>query len=490
MGHLKECNERYGVDLCRLLKLRLMGGSQNGVRYNGNLLFTSFFGRYDWDATQNRKTCKPSCGTHGAYNAHAGSDSSFSRSQRRSWRLQATDLYEHWLAEAGEWERMIAYVNRCPRIGSKRMALVNLDVDCHEGQTRTDANQTAQAVNGLLPSSRIYWEPSTSGSGLHGYCMLSWSAGASNRRIREDLQEVGRLLGLLTSGMKAECSEARGAPVLFEGGEIVAGGTWAKVPRPQTRDQAESLIGTLEHEVSAADVLQHLRQLIEIGKGDCKAVKGKNPNTLAHTPGPVHDADTYVRSSQFCASFLRSYYRAHDCLPSLPEVWQAYQSEGMDIGNSDKRCIADAYALLSRSFDPDKAKDGAERYLEQAERLIADAIRSNGLVADLQADLIRRRRVYRNRGCKSSTIGKLRALTQNGLSAMLACMMYELGGSRKTWGKAQAQALMLKAFNINIDNKEFRACMRWLRRNRLVRLVAYQREGKCRTYQITSQDVF
>lgn len=316
MGHLKDCNDRYGTDLCRKLKLRLIGGQHQGRRFSRNLIYTPVFGRYAWDEAQGRKVCKPTTPTIATYNLHTAEDSNFSRRLRRQWRIQATDLFDHWLADTGQWERMIAYVNRCPRIGSKRLALVMLDIDCHRGQSIEEANQTALAIDGALTDALIYWEPSTSGGGLHGYCMISWSASATNAQIREDMEAMGTLLGALTAEMAAGCKEVRGAPMLFMGREIIKCGTWAKIPWPQTRGDAESLVDALEHEVDAADLLQVLTDLTGLRgaaeKAGARAGSGSYSNTVSGAESVLNaDEDTYRRASRFCASYLRSFYRAH-----------------------------------------------------------------------------------------------------------------------------------------------------------------------------------
>lgn len=492
MGHLKECNERYGADLCRKLKLRLIGGQHEGERFSKNLLFTGFFGRYGFDPLQSRKICRPSCGIFDRYNLHAGSSENHSRRERRKWRLGATELYEHWLAGSGEYERMAAYYSRCPWIGRVRLGLVCLDIDCHSGQDQSEALQTARVIESAIPMVRIYWEPSTSGSGLHGYLLLSWSEHASNELIREDFNRLGRLLGELTSGLAVGCTEARGAPAVFSGREIMKGGTWAKIPRPQTREEAEALLGALSSEVSAAEAIEALEAVSRVEpvrtakkkNGVCGLGTTLHPNTFAARAEQVQSGDTLLRANQFCSTYLRSFYRKHGRLPDLTVVAEAYLSAGLAIGNSDDRCLSDAYEHFTQSFDLSKSKVGAERFLADASAAVAHAIENNGLVAALGADLIRRRRIYRAMGCKPSTIAKLQILTETKLSALLACIRYELGQGQGTWGKAQSQALMAKVFGLSIDNKEFKAGMRWLRRNRMVRLVSYHKLGKCRTYQV------
>ena len=142
------------------------------------------------------------------------------------------------------------------------------------------------------------------------------------------------------------------------------------------------------------------------------------------------------------------------------------------------------YCLLSRSFDPEMLSKGAIGYLPEAAEAVHSALQSNGMIADLQTDLSCRRKVYANRGCKPSTIASLQLLTEERLSKLLACIVYELGQRSATWGKAQTQALMLKAFDLRVSDKEFKAAMRWLRRNRLVKLVDHHSTGRCRTYEI------
>lgn len=387
---------------------------------------------------------------------------------------------------------MAAYYSRCPWIGRVRLGLVCLDIDCHSGQDQSEAKQTALVIESALPMVRLYWEPSTSRSGLHGYCLLSWSGCASNETIREDYIRLGRLLGDLTSGLPVGCSEARGAPAVFLGREIMKGGTWAKIPRPQTREEAESLLGALSSEVSAAETIEALEAVSRVEpvrtakkkNGVCGLGKASISNTFVQTPEQIQSGDTLLRANQFCSTFLRRFYRKHGRLPDLTEVVEAYLSAGLAIGNSDDRCLRDAYEHFTQSFDPTTVKDGAESFLADASAVVAHAIENNGLVAALGADLTRRKIVYRNKGCKASTVAQLQILTETKLSALLACMRYELGQGQGTWGKAQAQALMAKVFDMKLGDKEFKSGMRWLRRNRLIRLVLYHEIGKCRTYQV------
>ena len=201
-------------------------------------------------------------------------------------------------------------------------------------------------------------------------------------------------------------------------------------------------------------------------------------------------ADTFQRTLQFIKSFRATNPNANES-----EAYAEYVRAELEIGKSDRENFAGRWKCISKTFDPTKSKGkGIEGYLPEATGLILGAINNNGLVADLRADLNRRRAVYRRQGRKQSTIASLRRLDQDRLAKLYACMMWELKDQPKTWGKAQAQTLMLQVFGLKVSNKEFRASMRWLRRNRLVRLSLYQipsknKTGHCRVYEVRASQL-
>ena len=195
-----------------------------------------------------------------------------------------------------------------------------------------------------------------------------------------------------------------------------------------------------------------------------------------------------VRDPQFIKSF-----RAINPTATEVEAYAEYVRTGLAIGNTDQENFAGRWECLAKTFDPAKShRQGIESFLPEAAGLILGAMESNGLASDLQADLTRRRAVYRRQKKMLSTIASLRRLDQDRLAKLYACMRWELGDKAKTWGKAQAQSLMLQVFGLKVSNGEFKAAMRWFRRNRLARLVMSQiwtkdKSGRCRVYEMLPQ---
>jgi len=494
MGHLKECTQRYGVETCRELKRRLIGGTVNGKPLPDFVIWPKLFARYEYgDGVKRCRT--PLKGE--TYNCHARSSSFGSRNFLAKHKIKASDLYEHWLAEPDQIERMIAYTNRCPVIGGRRIGLFMLDVDCHHGQSMVDARATAERIENTL-GNPIYWEPSTSGSGSHGYTILSWYPTVSYAKIREDLKSLAKGLGALTSGMRATCDEVCGSPMLLRNREIEKFGTWAKVPRPQTCDEAELLLSVMNTETACSALLRRLETL-ETQEG-CNSI-GVQPALLPHQtePKPVKtkpiaitnmadDPNTFKRTHAFIQK-----YRPANPEATKGQAFIAYCQAGLAIGKSDEKNFNERWEFSEKTWDPAKAqRQGIESFLPEATGLILGALETNGLASDLQADLTRRRAVYRRQKKMLSTLASLRRLDQDRLAKLYACMRWELGDKAKTWGKAQAQSLMLQVFGLKVSNGEFKAAMRWFRRNRLARLVMSQiwtkdKSGRCRVYEMLPQ---
>lgn len=479
MGHLKDCNQRYGSDIVRTLKLRLVGGKQNNKDFGRHLIWTNLFARYGWDSSARKKTCRPPA-TYDTYNANIYDISNYSRSMVRRWRMTGTDLYEHWLADPKEIERMIAYVNRCPVVDGRRIALLMLDIDCHHGQEPDDAEKTSDLVSNLLDMP-LYWEVSTSGSGLHGYGLFGWKTDTSYLSIIHDINLLQTRISDLSVSLAAPCHEIKGAPVLLDGRRIVGGSSWAKVPRPQTRDQAEALLKTLTEVEMMEDALLAAEQagfkssatagLLLNGIGSTPAPeirkRGAKRTEITSVPTSYDDLldieDTFHR----CCDFV---YRARPTNPtwSADEAWEAYRAKGFDIGNSDERCFKAAWKCSEKSWDGDyKGKPGLEQLALDNVAVIEKIIAENGKLACLKSDhaMRQRGRKYRVPQLSAELLAQVFTLVSNSL--------HEQSG-RGTIGKEQIVKGLDVVFGKNLNGQMFKAAMRWLRRNRMIRLEQYE----------------
>lgn len=476
MGHLKDCNERYGRDIVRPLKLRLVGGQSDGEKFPNNLIWTNLFARYGWDSGARRKVCKPLV-AYDKYNTHVDGEDRRSRKIINGCRMRTTDLYEHWLAEPDQIERMIAYVNRCPVIGSQRLALLMLDVDCHHGQDQEDAQKTVELLSNLLDVP-IYWEVSTSGSGRHGYGLFGWPASTSYESIISGIDLLQSRISRLTSSLPAPCNEVRGAPLLLDGRFILGGSSWAKVPRPQTKDDAEALLNCLNRSESMADALKLTEaaclskpstvgsMLNGMGSTDLAQSKREGRETVTNTASSnalkvLHDThDTFHR----CITFI---YRYRPLNPTWTEsqAWTSYTSYGLDLGSSDERCFKAAWKRSDKTWDPNlSGKPGLEKEAKANEAIIERVIVSGSILACLTSDHARRKRIRRYRVPRLTVemLARVFTLVSNSLRE-------QSGGG--TIGKKQICTGMKTVYGAAMNPQMFKAAMRWLRRNKLIEKV-------------------
>jgi hypothetical protein len=415
--------------------------------------------------------------TYDRYNTHVDGEDRHSRKIINGCKLRATDLYEHWLAEPDQVERMIAYVNRCPIIGGQRLALLMFDVDCHHGQDQQAAQTTVEMLSNLfdLP---IYWEISTSGSGRHGYGLFGWSASTSYWQIISDIDLLQSKISSLTASLPAPCNEVRGAPLLLEGRFILGGSSWAKVPRPQTKDDAEALLNCLNRSEAMADALK----LAEVACSSNPSTVGAMLNGMGSTApakskregGKTVDStasrdtlktlfdthDTFHR----CVTFIHR-YRPLNPTWTESEAWTIYTSHGLDIGNSDDRCFKAAWKRSEKTWDPNfYGKPGLEKQAKANEAFIERVIVSGGTLACLTSDHARRERIrkYRVPHLTIEMLAQVFTLVTNSLRE-------QSGGG--TIGKKQICTGLDEIYGGSMNGQMFKTAMRWLRRNKLIEKV-------------------
>lgn len=510
MGNRKECNQIYGSKLFQEYKNRLIGGQHRGQKITNSLVWNGFFARYSYQ--DGRKVCKPVV-LKDFYNQTFDSSHCINLNQRTGWKMKSRDIMEHLLADDSEIERMIAYVNRCPCIGGLRIGLFCLDIDNHNCLSKKFIKRCRKLIESVFQGSQIYWEPSTTGHGLHGYILISWPQYTSNQAIRDDIKELQDLVGQITCHIPTNCNEIRGMPHRIQKRRIVDSeyGEWAKMPRPRTSSHMSQFLSTLNHHSSCSGVLSQAKKHQSANPQPAAAVASQNrqkspkngaaaccPSTpltiTGNVLGCIMHPDTKKRVLDYSSRYIRAYYRLNQSLPDLVELEDSYEAAGMAIGNSDDYCLKKTYAHLIKTFDEDKSGLAVESFIEGAKKTVNSCIRDNGLIADLSHDRDRRRRVYKNKGRKSSTISRLVKLKEREIAQVLACMQYQLEGRPNregTFGKDQCKTLMSKIFGTknNEDGKKFKAIMRWLRRNGLIKLIKYQvisfdKTGECRTYRL------
>lgn len=451
----------------------------------------------------------------GMYERIAGSDkkkvfASISKNDLNAWGLEATRIRRR--ASLKKWEvhrhlatnrkeEMVWYVNDPLVNRDCKLCLLMVDVDCHHGEPHEEAIRTANLIR--LAFDYSYMETSTSGVGIHLYVLVSWHRLTSNWTIVGDIRRMQAQILSLTKNRPVSCSEVKGQPFLDDSPFSVGKyGLWAKLPHPKTPDEAEELLTALDVHTPINDVLARLGQgkdadspsatpRANAAASSSPAARSKQEegekgryNSIGVTPSP----DTFRRAREYVL-----YYRPRYPSASQDEGFQAYQDAGLAIGNSDQECFSKAWAYSERTFDPSKAtgRTSVEGSLARGTALVSDALDTNGLIADLSEDHMRRRREYTNRGCSPGTIRNLKCLTAETLAQLVSCIIYELStkpSHTATFGKKQAQALMLGVYGYKLADTEFKAAMEWLRRNGLVKLTKYQQPGVCRRYQFCAQE--
>ena len=533
MSNTTECYERYGRENYREFKARLIGGQKNKVDRKNFLVWDGYFGRFQ-SLVEGGKKVKPTA-TIRQYNKRIADQSSVMSSLRNSWKMKGRDLEDHLLAAPSEIDRMIVYCTQCPVIGDKRVGLFKFDIDNHSHHPMMYVHECRDLIESVFEFSSIYWEPSTMGSGLHGYLMICWYRYNTNSQIKEDILRLQHLIGRVCGQLPTQCKEIRGHPPRTRDGMIIqsGGASWAKVPRPQTSSQMEDFLTATSVKSPCWLLIQQAEEYLGAQqmwnkddgshsswqKNTAPSVSFSSPSSLVKSPLlldtegvdtnvwectsienpiPAHEAgleeDTFKRATQFTSHYFRVFYNQHQRLPTLEQTTEAYVESGLDIGNSDARCLRDAHNFHSKTFDPKKAKISVESYIPQATHAFRRCIEQNGLLADLGYDQAMRKRVYKAKGFTPKTIRNLNRIKEEELIQVYACMLYELEKRTKntgTWGKNLCKE-MLKFFGTKMDDdKKFKAVMRWIRRNKLAKVVEFQvvdysggGNGRCRIYQL------
>ena len=516
MSNRIECHIRYGRENFQEFKDRLIGGQKNKVDRKNFLVWDGYFGRFQ-SLVGGDKKVKPTA-TIREYNNRNNNRSSARSSQKNSWKMKGRDLEDHLLAAPGEVDRMIVYCTQCPVIGDKRVGLFKFDIDNHSHRPMKHVYECRDLVESVFGYSSIYWEPSTMGSGLHGYLMICWYRYNTNSHIKEDILRLQHLIGRICGQLPAQCKEIRGQPPLTRDGMIIqsGGASWAKVPRPQTSSQMEDFLTATNVKSPCWLLIQQAEEYLGAQrmwnkddgshsswqKNTAPSASSSSPSSLVKAPLlldtegvdtnvwectsrenaiPAHELgveeDTFKRATQFTSHYFRIFYNQRQGLPSLEKTTDAYIKAGLNIGNSDERCLRDAHKFHSRTFDPKKTRTSAESYMPQATQIIRKCIDENGLLADLRHDQAMRKRVYKAKGFTPNTIRNLNRIKEEELTQVYACMLYELEkrtNKTGTWGKKQCKK-MLKFFGTKMDDdKKFKAVMRWIRRNKLAQIVEYQ----------------
>ena len=447
----------------------------------------------------------------GMYEGIAGTNkkrvfASISKSDLNAWKPNA--IYTKRRASLKKWEihrhlatnrkeEMIWYVNNPLVIGQFKICLIMSDIDCHHGESHEEAVRTADQIRDAFDYS--YAERGTSGVGIHLYSLVAWDRMTTNWTIVNDIRRIEDQICSLTQNLPVCCSEVKGQPFLDDSAFSVGKyGLWAKLPHPTTPDEAEELLTALDIHTPINDVLARLGHHEDadslsaqphanaavlssnISRREEREGEKVRYNSIGVTPSP----DTFRRTREFIL-----YYRPRHPFSSQDEGYQAYHNAGLAIGNSDYECFSKAWAFSDHMFDPSKAigRTNVEGSLARATALVSDALNTNGLVADLSEDHIRRRKEYTDRGYTPGTIRNLKRLTQQTLAQLVSCIIYELStkpSHMATFGKKQAQTLMLGVYGYKLADTEFKAAMHWLSRNGFVKLVKHHRPGVCCKYQL------
>lgn len=272
-------------------------------------------------------------------------------------RLSPTALRRHYLASSKT--ELLWYTSSLRLRKGKRYLLLMVDLDNKDGAASdTRMDQVAEYVGRELGCS--YWvQPSTSGKGRHLY-LTCW-VGA------EDGAE--RCKGWIAQVREALASRVRdrfGSAKLFDriNGSAPgygACGSLAKLPTPATDDEARVMLKTLHWEQAAslaaiaAALSSEPKQQAGGSRRDGTHSVMVNKTAADPHSGVTSQEDTFERALRFAKKYKLQQHRQGNSNPSIEDCWTAYQAAGLDQGNSDRRCLADALNWVQAHFDPAKA---------------------------------------------------------------------------------------------------------------------------------------
>jgi len=161
---------------------------------------------------------------------------------RLQW--QKRQIWSHIAAPASQRTRLFWFVNRSLRHVDGRVLLLNIDIDNHHGATDEQVETARIRIAGFFDADTLYWEASTAGRGLHGYTLLIVPE-------QENMFGFWGLLEVTLQGLLDDLEvtvELKGKPPRYdEDGLIVHAGSLAKLPRPQSKQEALNFIGATDY---------------------------------------------------------------------------------------------------------------------------------------------------------------------------------------------------------------------------------------------------
>ena len=322
-----------------------------------------------------------------------------------------------------------------------------------------------------------YIESSTNGEGAHLFCWYGFPPHTSNKTIRTSLNRLSSELRSSTSswGFVSVFDAIKGTPPLFDSDKsVLSTGVLGKFPLPKTQEDAKELTSLRRNPFP-----------LHLLENDKKGGGGKRHNCIGSTHcksseknGQTGDGkDTYERVKDFVLSS-----RPKNPSWSETEAWEAYQRAGLQIGNSDKRCFEQMWEFSNRTWDPAKAgKRSIHAQSLDAVEVIENMINSNGKISSIKVDHQKRSRKksYRVPSLNVPMLAQSYALMSNSL---------RLNNGQGTIGKDQIIKGLDDIFGTSMNGSMFMAATRWLRRNQLMRIVAYEIKpingtGRARIYR-------
>lgn len=244
--------------------------------------------------------------------------------------------------------------------------LVMIDVDCHDHGSQEGAEAARKAIDAHIPG--VWWEPSTSGIGLHGYCGVLLSVDDEipvapfenmEMAVRKIVKHAGAdVTGVEVKGRPATVNHERWGYVTLK--TTLKGGDHFKLPRQITSRFGEFLDGNVFTPEKIRTIL--------------KAVSVHTTTTDA-APEALHYRDSAGSTDIVTAELV---LRAKE---RLPRVREYVESLKLPIQRVQNRVIdIEVYAgvLICRLVTPTK-KDGSM----SARRigLVWDALYEEGLIS-------------------------------------------------------------------------------------------------------------
>jgi hypothetical protein len=400
-------------------------------------------------------------------------------------------LWSHLSAHPNRRTLFLWYVNKPLRDKEGYVQLVNIDIDNHSGAP----HEEVQVLQGRIGEriDYVYWEPSTSGTGLHGYCLIR-SPSASSALAFWDPAE--KACSKLAVGLSVSV-ELRGRPPRLDGsGELLSMGTLAKFPRPQSEPELLNCLSALDY------IEQDSACLARLGSASSPSPLSPPSNSsistdlivgtllppkTVHQPGEAilkaikEEQDGKVRRNRFAWYYLRVLAPQH---PSPEDCNRHYETLGVNRNNVDARRLSHFREALE--YWSSRITTSLWTF-EEALTLVKSVIGAQGVSQTIQT--------------AKPNYTQFRPFCLNEVAAVLYCLTttvrktYSDPSKANTFGRdcclKSSEQMEVEGYQVRrIDNKRFKVIMDLLESRGLIvcldrgYIVGGSRKGRCRKYDL------